>query len=195
MHHKRSAWKGIVAGAVGGLAATYVMTKFQTSFSKLAQEDQENQAQGAGGEPSTVKMADKIATTVTGHHLPKQQKEAAGNLVHFGFGTIMGIAYGVLTEAIPAANAGFGTAFGSVLFVGADEVGVPAAGLSKPPQETPLKLHAFAWASHLVYGAALEASRLATRAALSLVGNDDRRSGFDRRRQRPSKRDHLKCAA
>ncbi len=162
----RSLWKGLVAGAIGGLAATFVMTHFQGAFSKLAQDDQQNQAEGAGGDPSTVKIADKLSTTIMGRHLAKEQKETAGNLVHYGFGTAMGVLYGLLSEAMPDATAGFGTAFGSALFIGADEIGVPAAGLSKPPRQTPMKLHAYAWASHLVYGAALEASRLATRAAL-----------------------------
>ena len=167
----RSAWKGIVAGAVAGLAATYVMTKFQSSFSKLAKQDEENQSEDQG-DPSTVKVADKISTVVRGQHLPDDQKETAGNVVHYGFGTLMGAAYGALAEYAPITRSGFGSAFGSALFVGADEIGVPLAGLSKPPQETPARLHLYAWASHLVYGAALEGTRLATRKALDLIPSD-----------------------
>jgi putative membrane protein len=166
--NERSAWKGILAGAVAGLAATYVMSKFQGSFAKLAQEDQGNQSDETG-EPSTVKVADRVAVAATGKHLPDEQKEIAGNLVHYGFGTLMGAAYGVAAEYAPIARSGFGSAFGSALFVGADEIGVPLAGLSKPPQETPARLHLYAWASHLVYGAALEGTRLATRKALDLT--------------------------
>ena len=171
----RSAWKGIVAGAVAGLAATYVMSKFQGSFAKFAQEDQGNQSDEKG-DPSTVKVADKISVAVRGQHLPKEQKESAGNIVHYGFGTLMGAAYGALAEYAPVARSGFGSAFGSALFIGADEIGVPLAGLSKPPQETPAKLHFYAWASHLVYGAALEGTRLATRRALDLIPSD---SGYE----------------
>jgi putative membrane protein len=183
--NERSAWKGIVAGAVAGLAATYAMSKFQGSFAKLAQEDQGNQSDQTG-EPSTVKVADRAAVAATGRHLPDEQKEKAGNLVHYGFGTLMGALYGVAAEYVPAARTGLGSAFGSALFVGADEIGVPLAGLSKPPQETPAKLHLYAWAAHLVYGTALEGTRLATRKALDLIPENsadryeyDSNSGYD----------------
>lgn len=177
----RSIWKAALAGAVAGLAATYVMTEFQSRFSKLAQHDQENQAEDQG-DPSTVKVADRISVTTTGHHIPKEQKETAGNLVHYGFGTLMGVTYGVLSEYVPATRSGFGSAFGSALFVGADEIGVPLAGLSKPPQETPAKLHLYALSSHLVYGTALEATRRITRAALSKATHE-RSDDYDYKRE------------
>lgn len=177
--NERSAWKGIVAGAVAGVAATFVMSKFQGRFAKLAQEDQNHQS-NEKGEPSTVQVADRVSVAVTGEHLPQGQKEKAGNLVHYGFGTLMGAAYGAAAEYVPAARSGFGSAFGSALFVGADEIGVPLAGLSKPPQETPARLDLYAWASHLVYGAALEGTRLAVRKALDQIPeSSDAGYGYD----------------
>ncbi len=186
--NERSAWKGIAAGAVAGFAATYVMTKFQSSFSKLARQDEENQSEDQD-DPSTVKVADHVSVAATGKHIPDDQKETAGNLVHYGFGTLMGAAYGAIAEYAAAARSGFGSAFGSALFVGADEIGVPLAGLSKPPQETPARLHLYAWASHLVYGAALEGTRLAVRKALdqipeSLDADYDYEEEFDYDRER-----------
>lgn len=38
------------------------------------------------------------------------------------------------------------------MWLGADEIAVPALGLSKPASETPLSAHAQALASHLVFG-------------------------------------------
>jgi uncharacterized membrane protein YagU involved in acid resistance len=43
---------------------------------------------------------------------------------------------------------------------------VPAAGLSKPPQEIPLTTHIYALASHLVFGWITEMVRAAVRRAL-----------------------------
>ena len=48
----------------------------------------------------------------------------------------------------------------------ADELAVPAAGLSKPPKEIPLTTHVYALASHLVYGWITETVRRAVRRAL-----------------------------
>jgi hypothetical protein len=41
----------------------------------------------------------------------------------------------------------------------ADEIGVPAAGLSGPPTKTPPAKHLQAWAAHLVYGLVTELTR------------------------------------
>jgi uncharacterized membrane protein YagU involved in acid resistance len=48
----------------------------------------------------------------------------------------------------------------------ADELAVPAAGLSKSPKEFPLTTHIYALASHLVYGWITETVRRAVRRAL-----------------------------
>jgi uncharacterized membrane protein YagU involved in acid resistance len=48
----------------------------------------------------------------------------------------------------------------------ADEGIVPALGLSKGPKDYPLSTHAYAFASHLVYGIATEVVRSALRRAL-----------------------------
>ena len=58
--------------------------------------------------------------------LDKEQKKTAGRVVHYTFGTLMGIVYGVSAELVPEATTGAGTAFGTLLYLGADEVAVPA---------------------------------------------------------------------
>ena len=90
--------------------------------------------------------------------------------MHYGFGALMGAVYGGLSEEFSPTSSAWGTAFGSALFIGADEIAVPALGLAPGPSETPLNMHLFAWASHLVYGAALESVRRPVRSAL---GYDD----------------------
>ena len=71
----------------------------------------------------------------------------------------MGAFYGGLAELEPRATAGAGLPYGAAVFVGADEVAVPALGLSKPPQEYPASAHIYGLASHLVYGLSLEMAR------------------------------------
>jgi hypothetical protein len=159
--------KGVIAGAAAGLVATAVMTLAQTGMSKLEQRAKprrpgRSEGPGAGGEdddPATVKAASAVSEKVLGHELTEREKPIAGNLVHYGFGTTMGGVYGGLAEVVPSVTACEGMAFGAGLMVLADEVAVPAVGLSEPPHRVPLSKHAYALAAHLVYGVTCEIAR------------------------------------
>jgi putative membrane protein len=184
----RSLWKGIVAGAVGGLAASYVMNQFQSGWSKLSNSSEpEEENQQSHEDPATVKAADKLFVALKGEHIPDDKKEKFGNLFHYGTGALAGIAYGILSEFRPGTRAGFGTAFGSALFVTADEIAVPLSGLSKSFKEYPLSVHLNAWVSHLVFGSALEATRLTTRKALARATHERKPREFRRRARRALK--------
>jgi uncharacterized membrane protein YagU involved in acid resistance len=184
----RSVWKGIVAGAVGGLAASFVMNQFQSGWSKLSNRNHpEEEIQQSHEDPSTVKAADKLFVALKGEHIPDDKKEKFGNLFHYGTGVLAGITYGILSEFKPRTRAGFGSAFGTAFFVTADEIGVPLAGLSKSFKEYPLSVHLYAWVSHLVFGSALEATRLTTRKALARATHERRPLQLRRRTQRAIK--------
>ena len=145
--------KGAVSGLAAGLIASFAMNQFQAAMQKLYPPDDH------AGEPSTEKVADRIATAATGQPLPKSGKPMAGNAVHYAFGMALGVGYGILAEYRPRATAGYGTAFGTGVAVVMDEGAVPAAGLSAAPWWTPASTHVYALASHLVFGAVAEASR------------------------------------
>jgi uncharacterized membrane protein YagU involved in acid resistance len=59
-----------------------------------------------------------------------------------------------------------GLVFGAALFVLADEVAVPAFGLSGKPTEVPVSSHLYGLGAHLVYGISAEIARRGMRAAL-----------------------------
>jgi uncharacterized membrane protein YagU involved in acid resistance len=107
----------------------------------------------------TVNVAEIIAEDFFHHRLEDHEKKLAGPLVHYAFGTFTGGVYGMATELAPVAAAGWGTAYGTTVWLGADEIGVPALGLSKSPVETPLSQHLEALGAHLVYGFVLETVR------------------------------------
>jgi hypothetical protein len=170
-----NAWKGLAAGLAGGLAATLVMTQFQELSAKLEKKLEESQGDGGEkgqkkgqkkGEDATVKAASKVSRNVFHHPLTPGEKKTAGPAVHYGFGTLTGAAYGVLAELVPAVTRGAGAPFGTALWVGADEIAVPAFGLSGPPWESPPSVHVKALAAHLVYGVAAEGVRRLVRRAL-----------------------------
>ena len=49
--------------------------------------------------------------------------------------------------------------YGTLVWLMADEIGLPLTRLAPTPRETPLRLHAYALAGHLAYGLALEQTR------------------------------------
>jgi uncharacterized membrane protein YagU involved in acid resistance len=118
-------------------------------------------------EDATMKAADAIVTVVTGgRHLSWEEKEKAGPLVHYAFGTLMGGLYGGLAEYSPSVTAGFGTTFGGVLFGGADLLAVPALKLSSPEANAIGRALVSPFAAHVIYGATTELVRRASRSIL-----------------------------
>jgi putative membrane protein len=113
-----------------------------------------------------VKAARAISEGVFGHELQESEKEPAGAAVHYAFGTASGAVYGALAELAPQVTTAVGIPFGAAFWLLADEVSVPLLGLSKGPTEYPLSTHAYALASHIVYGATAELSRRAVRQML-----------------------------
>jgi hypothetical protein len=187
MSAENNVWKGLAAGVVGGLAASLVMNQFQALWGKLvegvershgAQSLQQGspqhgvarELQERGSDEEQDDAAERVASAISEkvfeHKLTESEKDAAGTLVHYVFGATTGAMYGGLAEILPEVTAGAGLPFGAFVWLTADEGLVPALGLSKPPTEYPLKTHAYALASHFVYGLTAEMVRRAVRRAL-----------------------------
>lgn len=142
--------KGAVAGLVGGIVATVVMGGFQSLLSALAEEEKKSKKKKE--EPATVKAAEEISEAVLDHKLTKSEKELAGEAMHYAMGATSGLIYGVAAEIAPISTVGAGLPFGAAVWLVADDIVVPALGLSKPITEFSLSTHAYALSSHLVYG-------------------------------------------
>jgi uncharacterized membrane protein YagU involved in acid resistance len=174
---KPSILRGVATGLLAGIAATLIMDQFQKLSAasqkaiekhqklaegespwQIAHEQARQEMQAAEQEDSTEIVARKIAQ-VAGKPLQKETKRTAGQAVHYTFGTLMGVVYAVTAEMLPEITSGGGTAFGTLLFLGAHEVAVPALRLSPPPTETAPTDHLQHWAAHVVYGGSLELVR------------------------------------
>ena len=159
--------KGLLAGVAGGILASFLMEQFQAAWSAASEAIQPSKRRGGRKpDPATVKAANAISEKVTGRKVPPDYKSLAGEAVHYGMGASSAAIYGVLAEVVPIVTAGDGVGFGTGVWLLADEVAVPAAGLSKSPKEIPLTTHVYALASHLVYGWITETVRRAVRRAL-----------------------------
>ena len=180
MARRRSIWRGAIAGLAGGLVASWVMNEFQTGWSAAAKKikrssdqpegegtNEENQHDSQDGDDATVKVAKKITAPFRTRPLSKQEKKKAGPIVHYAFGGSMGALYGAVAERLPSVKNGFGMTFATALFLGADEIAVPALGLSlQSPLETKAEDHIYGLVSHLVYGATTELVRRSVRSHL-----------------------------
>ena len=169
-HPTPAPFKGLAAGLAGGLAAAWVMSRFQAlvpqqTFARLLGEAQQ-QGDGQQSEPATVKTAEALSEGVLGHDLTKAEKRQAGPAVHYAFGSTVGATYGVLAEYAPGVTEAAGLPFGAAVWLAADEAAVPALGLSEAPWTFPPSTHVYALASHLVYGLTAEGVRRLARALL-----------------------------
>ena len=165
--------RGIVAGIAGGLLASWVMNQWSAGpGSALSEklespEDKQQLSAGSDGEDATMKAADKLnALAKGGQHLTHEQRAGGGPVVHYSFGALMGCLYGGLAEYSSIVRSGFGTTFGTALFVGGDLFAVPTLGLSKPASEYPASSYANPLTAHLVYGATTDLVRRLVRRIL-----------------------------
>jgi putative membrane protein len=110
-------------------------------------------------EPATEKAADRVAEGVTGAPISKANKPFAGQAVHYGFGALLGLGYGIAAEYRPGVTAGAGAGFGLTTAALFDEIGVPAAGLGEVPWKADVSTHVYTLASHLVFGTTTEVVR------------------------------------
>lgn len=152
--------RGAVAGIAAGLVASFAMDLAQKALAGLQPDD------SGGGEPATEKAADRVSEAVTGTPIAKDDKPAAGQVVHYSFGALLGLGYGIVAELYPQATSGAGTLFGLGTALAFDEAAVPAVGLGPAPWETPAGTHAYSLASHAVFGVSTELTRKLVREAL-----------------------------
>lgn len=176
-------WKGLLAGLIGGLVASWTMNRFQDVWSKLSEnnpqaesarsvEHDEEKEQPANGDKqeeddTTVKAASAISEGLFDHKLTKDEKKIAGPAVHYALGTGVGGLYGAVAEVVPQVTSGAGLPFGMAFWLVVDETAVPLLGLSKGPAEYPVSTHTYALTSHLVFGLTAEVVRRSVRKVLS----------------------------
>jgi len=157
---RRKAWKGLITGALAGLAGSFAMSQFHALLPKIEEPSPEK------GEDSTVKAASAIAQDIFHCELTPRQKEIAGPAVHYAFGAAMGALYGTAVELAQPACTGWGMPFGAAVWLGAHVITVPALGLSEPVTESSPASEAAEFAAHLVYGTVTEGLRSLVRARL-----------------------------
>ena len=150
---RRNSCKGFLAGAVGGLVASFAMAQFYVLLPKAESPAQQ------GTEDSTVKAAGAISQNVFHHKLTPQQKTIAGPMMHYGFGVSVAAIYGAVAEFAPVVRTGWGMPFGVGVWLAAHVIAVPALGLSEPVTESTPRKEVAEFGAHLLYGVVVESLR------------------------------------
>lgn len=169
---KRSAWKGVVAGIVGGVAGAYTMGLFYQLCEKASAKyntpegHKEFEDASEDSQEATSRLADRAARPVLGRRLRFHERKNVKPYVHYGFGTAVGALYGVTSEYAPVVKKFAGAPYGAAVFAGAHEAALPALHLTGKPNDYPLTHHATELGSHVVYGVTLEGVRRLVRKIL-----------------------------
>jgi hypothetical protein len=180
MRSNETTWAGaLMPGALGGVVGTAAMAACgivwsaadastgQGSRSRRLRRSGVGTRQFPQSEPRSHEGADTpseyVARRIPGVTSRRRQR-LVGSLIHFGFGAAAGATYAAaLTTAPPPVarvlRSGRGLTYGVLVWLLADEIGVPLTGIAPAPHRTPLRLHAYALAGHLAYGLALESVR------------------------------------
>jgi len=144
--------KGLLAGLIGGIAAT--------AAKSLAEKIYPPRTHGEA-EPPEV-LAEKVA----GHPLDVSSKAVAAEAIHWTFGAFAGAAYGAVAEYFPAATAKEGASFGLALATFTHQTTLPALGLSVAPDGQTTRERTSEMSSHVIFGLVTEIVRKAVRKAL-----------------------------
>lgn len=168
--------RGAVAGAAGGAAGSAAMTaslallRHALNRSRRVRHAQHSLLRGTrssewtsqvpgGRDDATVRAATRAYRLLFRRRLGRRARRWAGPLMHYAFGAAVGGIYGALAARTPQVERGRGLAFGTAVWLAADEVLDPVLGLTEPPWRNPWYVHAWALGAHLVYGATTDLVR------------------------------------
>ena len=106
--------------------------------------------------------AQAVASYLFRRRLTREELRVAAPLVHYLFGAAVGAIYGAYAERRQADRSG--AAFGTTVWLTADEIAMPLLGLSDSTARRPVEMHLQSLVAHLVYGTATEMTRRSVRA-------------------------------
>jgi hypothetical protein len=174
---KKDLAAGIAAGIAGGLIGSWAMNRTQALWSRAAEgfqspsaagsedaRDWQERGEGANANELTAQF---VAERTVGRPLRRRELAVAAPLVHYAFGATMGAIYGAMAEMAGGGTMGGGAAWGAAVWLGADEIAMPALGLARRDVDYPLEMHAQSLTAHLAYGMSVEAVRRTVRRAFS----------------------------
>jgi Protein of unknown function (DUF1440) len=165
-------YQGIAVGAVAGLVGTWAMSEVQRLWTNVVDGEPPESAGGKHDardwqertehQNSNELAAQAVAGYLFSRRLTQEELRVAAPVVHYLFGAALGAIYGVYADRRPAG--GSGAAFGTTVWLAADEIAMPLLGLSDSTARRPVEMHLQSLVAHLVFGTATELTRRSVRA-------------------------------
>lgn len=144
--------RDVAAGALAGLAATWVMGQVTSYLYEHEDERARKQEDDARGGRTAYGVAAEKAAAAVDVELTDEQRQKLGSGIHWALGAGAGAVYGALRGRVPAVDAGYGLAFGAAFWGIVDEGANTALGLTPGPRQFPWQTHARGLTGHLVFG-------------------------------------------
>jgi hypothetical protein len=156
MMRRRLSPVGTLALGVGaGLIGTGFMTAWQETVARFKRSmTPKHMSDGDdpwARAPAPAQVGRLLVKTVLGRDVPPERIPLFTNAVHWGFGTTMGSAYGLMQSTVGGKPAVRGPLFGLGVWAQSYATLVPL-GLYKPPWQYPARSIAKDVSYHLVYG-------------------------------------------
>ena len=157
--------RGIVIGLVAAWVKALSEPPLQAAAERiLPPSPAQKQEVGAdpAGRPENMPpavLAQRMAIALGHGGLTVRQRLRLQDVIHYGTGAALGIAYSAVADRWPAASRGRGALAGLAIYAGTHGALLPALGVQRTPWQ--LAPAAVAWesTSHAVFGTALEAMR------------------------------------
>lgn len=152
---------GLLASWVKALTEPRLQTAAERILPPSAAQKQEVGADPTGhpeNMPPAVAL-DRAAIALGHRRLTVGQRVRAQHVIHYVFGTGLGVTYVRTADRWSAAGRGRGTLAGLAIYAGTHGAVLPALGIQRPPWR--LAPAAVAWesTSHMLFGSALETAR------------------------------------
>lgn len=147
--------KGLLAGVAGGLAGSAAKVIAEKLFPPRTQ-----------GQPAPPALVIERVAHTAGTEASETAKQVGSQGIHWGFGTMLGGAYGVAAEITPKVTSWRGSVFGLTVNRFAHQGLLPGLDLVEPVAEQPAQERVSEWVSHVIYGMTTDLVRRAVRKRL-----------------------------
>jgi uncharacterized membrane protein YagU involved in acid resistance len=157
--------KGVIAGVVASWVKALSEPPRQAAAERMrppSPAQKEEVGADPTGRPENMPpavLADRAAVAVGHRGLSPSQRVRVQHVIHYAFGAGLGVLYYDAAARWPVVSRGRGVLAGLAIYAGTHGSLLPALGIQRPPWRLPPAAVAWESASHLLFGAALEASR------------------------------------
>lgn len=156
MSHQRRISRTVTEGALAGLGGAWCMTVFTRLWNGVVGFDGGKDTTEPSYSPqernSTERIAEIVAARLLKRQLNDREKRQASAAIHWFVGSLAGAGYAIAAERFPKVRRFSGALFGAAIWLVADEVLMPAAGLTPSIKEYSIAAQANALGEHVVFG-------------------------------------------